>query len=80
MNSNCPFCNSDFGQTSEFMFGCTDNKCPEQPRIHDPVGDPDMIDEFWEKTIKDAPTVKQIKMLQWMELTKNINKYYSPNE
>lgn len=52
--SPCPFCGGSFGQTPEFMFGCTNDDCPEHPRIHDakqmfhPVGDDDMVEEFWQ--------------------------------
>lgn len=73
---NCPFCNSEFGQTSEFMFGCTDSKCPEWPRYHDPVGRPDCVAGFWEATIEMAPTVKAQKRYELTLLQEQVEEYY----
>lgn len=73
---NCPFCNSEFGSTSEFMWGCTNSECPEQPRYHDPIGRPDYVEEFWEEVIRDAPTVKAQKQQELNELKEMIGEYY----
>jgi len=72
---NCPFCGSKFGQSSEFMSGCTDDDCPERPRFHDPVGRRDYVDEFWEETIKLAPAVKKMAHIE-LELQKIMVKMY----
>ena len=73
---NCPFCNSKFGSTSEFMWGCTDSNCPEQPRYHDPVGRPDYVKEFWEDTIQNAEEVKVQKIQELAVLEYMVKKYY----
>ena len=73
---NCPFCNSEFGQTPEFMFGCTNYKCPELPRYHDPVGRPDYVDDFWEAIIENAAKVKAQKRYELTLLQEQVDEYY----
>jgi len=73
----CPFCGSPFGRArGEFMFGCTDPDCPEEPRFHDPVGRPDWVDEFWEDVQQTAPAKKAAKRQQLRELQDLIGQYY----
>jgi len=72
----CPYCGAEFGQTPEFKFGCTNYRCPEMPRYHDPIGNPYEIDDFWDHVHKQAIEVKRKKHKQLAELTVQVNNYY----
>ena len=72
----CPYCGSEFGQTPEFKFGCTNYGCPEQPRYHDPIGNTYEIEEFWDYVHQKANEVKKRKQKELVELTVTVNKYY----
>ena len=63
----CPFCNAPFGWArGSHVQGCTNNDCAEHPVIHDPVGDPVMVESFWEVVIELAPEKKKRKR-EWLE-------------
>lgn len=87
--SPCPYCNSPFGKLTSayFRWGCTNNKCPEQPSVYAPVrnGSPlnnqdkviEKINKFWDNVIKNAVKVKEKKQKELNKLTKLVNEYYN---
>lgn len=76
MKEPCPYCGSPYGQTSEFMYGCTNSLCPEFPRIHDPVGQDEVKAEFWKNVQLDSTMRKMMKRAELKRLQENVDKYY----
>lgn len=73
----CPFCGAKFGDVSGMKNGCTNDDCPERPRFHDPVGNPEYLEGFWKEVQLTAGKVKTRKRKRLLKEKRIVAKYYS---
>jgi hypothetical protein len=78
----CPYCGAAFSNQcpGEFMNGCPNDECPEHPRIHDPVGRPDLVEEEWNEIQQNAEIKKALKRAEVSQLQMLVDKYYQSKE